>query len=48
MKPTSIALAAALPCLLAPAADAAPPTAAQKCEVDVELASAKDAQCRLN
>jgi len=44
----TIALAAALACLLAPAAHAAPPTSAQKCESDVEKASAKYAQCRLN
>jgi hypothetical protein len=31
-----------------PAAHAAPPTSAQKCEADVEKASAKYAQCRLN
>jgi hypothetical protein len=43
-----IALAAALACLLAPAAHAAPPTNARKCEAHVEKASAKHAQCRLN
>ncbi|MBM4246850.1 MAG: DUF1566 domain-containing protein, partial [Deltaproteobacteria bacterium] len=49
MKPgRTIALAAALACLLAPAAHAAPPTSAQKCESAVEKASAKYAQCRLN
>jgi hypothetical protein len=48
MKPGTITLAAALTWLLAATAHAASPTSAQKCEADVEKASAKYAQCRLN
>jgi len=48
MKPQLLVVTAVLACWLAPAAYAVPPTSAQKCEADVELASAKYAQCRLN